>query len=481
MTQDPSRARGATLLLTLGLGLFSACQKGPEAGAETTAHQAKKREPARVMLATVEQRETVRRLETTTRVESEHEVEVFPRAPGVLVELFVEEGDAVEKDQVLARLDDREAQIAKADAETTLAEAQANLPKLALGVREAASRSNTAQGAADQATRDHDRNIAIAEGEGGKPGLISRRDLDTSLLAKGQATGELEATQLAEQRAIVEELAGHSAVDRARLALQRAELDLSYTEITAPFDGVIAERTINVGSTLTTGASAFVLSDRTNLRTIFQRPQRELSLFRRATLRAPGDDALAGAGDAGDAGGGTQLLQIDARAEALPGLVFKGWIERIAPTIDPASGNFRVTARLEIGEPPMNLLPGMLVRLGIVTERHPDALVVPKRAIRREGDRNLIFVVRGDRAYEVIVEEGFPDGDNIEVIAIAGTLEAGDQVVVVGNRDLEDGSEVQVPQSEGSEPESAPVAGEPDADGADDADDAATTGVAQEQ
>ena len=360
----------------------------------------------------------------------------------MLVELFVEEGDPVVEGQVLASLDDREAQIAKADAETTLAEAKANLPKLALAVREAASRSRNAQRSADQAERDHARNEAIAEGEGGQPGLISRRDLDASLLAFNQAKGEVEGLQLAEQRALVEELAGQSAVDRAQLALQRAELDLSYMRIKAPFPGVIAERAINVGSTVTTGAPVFVLSDRQNLRTVFYRPQRELALFRRAAVQAPGDDAPK------QDGGTHELLEIDAVAEALPGEVFQGWIERIAPTIDPASGNFRVTARLETGEPPMNLLPGMLVRLGIVTERHPDALVVPKRAIRREGDRNLLFVVRDGKAYEVIVEEGFPDGDDIEVIPLAGELFAGELVVVVGNRDLEDGAEVSLPEDE---------------------------------
>jgi len=438
----PRRIALAALLAWLPL---AACSKGTQAGDDASANQVSKREPTKVRVATVDRRETVRRLETTTRVEAEHQVEIFPRAAGVVRELLVEEGDQVEAGRVLARLDDRESQIAKADAQTALDEALANLPKLALAVREATAQREASQRAADQAVRDHERNAAISEGEAGKPGLISRRDLDASRLARDQALGELESSDLAEQRAIVEEQAGQAAVDRARLGLERAELDLSYMEITAPFDGVIAERSIDVGATLAISQPAFVLSDRRNLRAVFYRPQRELALFRLAGETTPDDDLPANGG----AADGHGLLEIEARAEALPGRVFHGSIERIAPTIDPASGNFRVTARMEVGEPPHNLLPGMLVRLSIVTDRHPDALMVPKRAIRREGDRDLVFVVRDGRAHEVVVEEGFADGDDVEVIAESGSIAAGDQVVVVGNRDLEDGAQVAIPEDDG--------------------------------
>jgi multidrug efflux pump subunit AcrA (membrane-fusion protein) len=89
------------------------------------------------------------------------------------------------------------------------------------------------------------------------------------------------------------------------------------------------------------------------------------------------------------------------------------------------------------------LLPGMLVRLEIVTDRHTRALVAPKRALRREGDRSTIFVVDGNVARAIAVAEGFSDEQGIEVIPQGDAkLSAGMRVVVVGNRDLEDGAEV---------------------------------------
>src|SRR5690349_2472528 len=88
------------LLAAAALSFCPACggsgsPKEPQQGA------LKKREAARVRAEPLVQREMVRTLESTTVVESEKEIRVFPRASGTLVELKVEEGDAVEAGAVL--------------------------------------------------------------------------------------------------------------------------------------------------------------------------------------------------------------------------------------------------------------------------------------------------------------------------------------------------------------------------------------------
>jgi membrane fusion protein (multidrug efflux system) len=435
MTPSTPTRSLAVLLLAAVAATQASCSKPSDAGASALT-RAKKREPTKVLVEPVVVRETVRRLETTTRVESEHHVEVLPRVSGVVTELLVEEGDVVEEGQALARLDNREALIARSDAENALLEAQAMLPRLSVAVSESDARLETAQRAAESARRDHERNLAISKGGSEGPQLLSAKDLDASRLAQDQAEGELATARLAKEKALLEEKAGATAVERAQLALERAELQLSFSEILAPFAGVIAERKIDVGDTVSSSEAAFTLTDTNRLRAIFYRPQRELRLFRGAVAAAGGEN-----------GGGPSagLLEITARADGLPDKEFDGWIERVSPTVDPASGNFRVTARLETGAAPERLLPGMLVRLDIVTERHPNSLVVPKRAIRREGDRSVLFVVADGAAHQVEVLEGFPDGDDLEVEVVEeGALSAGDLVVVVGNRDLEEGTEVAI-------------------------------------
>jgi multidrug efflux pump subunit AcrA (membrane-fusion protein) len=132
-----------------------------------------------------------------------------------------------------------------------------------------------------------------------------------------------------------------------------------------------------------------------------------------------------------------------------------------------------VTAVLQSGpdaDGGAQLLPGMLVRLQIITQRHADALVVPKRAVRREGDQAYLFAESGGEVRRVEFDEGFTDDDDVEVLPLQGfTLEAGDAVVVIGNRELEDGMVVRVENApgdaaagaEGAEPPADETSAEP--------------------
>ncbi|MCY3003467.1 MAG: efflux RND transporter periplasmic adaptor subunit [Planctomycetota bacterium] len=445
----PLAFRAALPLLALTL-LASACTQEASSANNEPLAGAKRREPTRVVVHNLEQREMVRRLETTTRIESMSAVQVYPRAGGIVAALYVEEGSRVEIGQVLAQLDDRDARLRLDDAKAQEVDAKSTLPKLALAVREAEARLETARRNGDQAKRDHDRNVALSKGEDDRPALISPKDLEASQLAQDRAQAEVGQNLLSLERAKVEQSTGETALVRSRVAVERAELEFSYTRIVASIAGVVAERSVKVGDTVSTATLAFALTDLSQLRAVFYRPQREFGMF---------VDALSGHSTPRNGEGEKPVaeLSLEATTEAMPGLRFAGQIERIAPTIDAASGNFRVTARMTpeaVGNPGARLLPGMLVRLEIITERHPDALVVPKRAVRREGDRATIFVVEGAVARALLVTEGFTDDERVEVFPAAGAkLAPGARVIVVGNRDLEDGAEVQVAQDE-----SAPAA-----------------------
>jgi len=417
----------SALALLLAAGLLASCERSTEAQeAPSLAGALTRHEPTQVRVLPVLRKEMRRTLETTTTVESERSVVIHPRAVGLVTGLFAEEGDHVEAGKILAQLDQRDAQSQLEDARVALREAEDALANGEIAKREAAGNIDKFRLNFEQAKRNYERNEKAA--------LISAQDLEQLKLQMDTADQDLESAILAKDRSEIDARAAGTAVERAKLAVERAQVALSYTELRAPFAGVIADRKIQVGDNVSTAEEAFTIVDLSDLRTVFHRPQRELALF-------AGIGAIANGGG----GGGFEEIEVTATAEALPGHTFTGQIERISPNIDATSGSFRVTVRLDEESDGLRLLPGMLLRLKLVTERHPDALAVSKRALRREGDATILFVAREGVAERLVVEEGFSDDDYVEVRVLGeAELEPGMEVIVVGNRELEDGKEIEI-------------------------------------
>jgi membrane fusion protein (multidrug efflux system) len=388
-------------------------------------------------------------LETTSKLESEREIQVMPRLSGIVAALSAEEGDVVEQGAVLATLDDVEQSLAVRDAEVALHEAENALDKLRLAQREGEARVRRVQTSFEQAVRDYERNLKLFEGER-VASALSQSALEASKLARDNADADRVDAELALERSRLELAAGETAVERARITLERARVTLTHTRISAPFPGVVAQRNLKVGDWTGPGTSAFVLTDVALLRCVFSRPQEELELFARV-----GAESSEG------------RLVLSATADAYPGRTFAGWIERVSPTIEAQSGQFRVTGRLECVQDNgrVRLLPGMLVRLRIVTDRHPNALVVPKRALEREGERRYVWLVRERLARRVEVHEGYAEGEWIEVLPAPGNeLAAGESVIVVGASELAEGDEVRVDGASEKSAEPAEPAAEAPAD-----------------
>ncbi len=449
-----SLRRPATLrvaaLCAVCLPLWSACQKEKEAspgeGPKSFQQEVKRTNLVRVQVAPAERREMVRTLSVTRALESEQELDIMPRTQGIVTELLVDEGDRVAKDQVLARLDAREAEAALSDARLALEEARGNGPRLSLAIREAEERMRRAKLTHEQAQRDYERNKSA--------GFVSSADLEQMELTRDQAYQDWQAAIVAHESA-KQELENQAAViDRAELAVEKAQLELSFFEIKAPFGGVIAERQVQLGASVGSTASAFKLTNPDRLKAVLYRPQKELAFFQAAADHPEEAD-----------------LEIVARPEAFPDHEYTGRIRRVSPTVDAESGSIRVT--IDLVQPTADegrplLLAGMMVRLQIVTERRPEALVVQKRALRREGDRRFLFAVRDGAAARIEVEEGLLSELDVEVTPLEGyELEPGEPVVVVGGRDLEDGQAVRV-----SEESAASEAFGPDELTAEDASDA---------
>lgn len=310
----------------------------------------------------------------TATLEADAEARVVPRIPGRIIELLAEEGDQVRVGDALARIDDDRMRL-------ELARAEADLSRL----RQDLGRQREM----------HQRNLIATE---------------------------------AFERLQYEFEAQEAQVDLVRL-------ELSYTEITAPIDGVVSERMIRVGNMVNTSDPAFVVTALEPLLATLHVPERELARLH------PGQPAR---------------LQVD----ALPGDIFVGEVARISPVVDAASGTFRVTVALS--DHGQRLRPGMFGRFHIVYDSRDSALLVPVAAVMSEDGRQSVFVINGTEAQRRTVTVGYRNNGEYEIL---DGLEPDERVVVTGQASLRSGAEVLIlgePDSTGSEEDVEPEVGSGD-------------------
>ena len=191
-----------------------------------------------------------------------------------------------------------------------------------------------------------------------------------------------------------------------------ARLNYEYSKIRAPIDGLVSARDVMLGQSIEINAVAFRITDTKELLAHLQIPQAELGKF---------------------AAGHSAIFSVD----SMPDSQYAATIARISPTIDTRNGTFRATAYIDnvSGE----LAPGMFARFTIAYEKHSNALVIPKRALVEEDDQTAVYVVENGQVSRRIIETGIEAEGVIEVL---DGLTADEQVVVVGQSGLRDGSRV---------------------------------------
>ncbi|MGQ9632270.1 MAG: efflux RND transporter periplasmic adaptor subunit [bacterium] len=198
----------------------------------------------------------------------------------------------------------------------------------------------------------------------------------------------------------------------SRVQLEAAKIKLEHTEIRSPIDGIITDRYIDLGDTVGSGQKAFSVGDFDPLLAKIHIPEREI--------------------------GKVKVGQsVNITAESAPGEEFEGVVSRISPIVDPGSGTIKMT--VEISRSKNILKPGMFVSVRLPTETHPNALVVPKKALVLEREQEVVFVVKGGVARRTPVKLGFSDGNFVEVL---GGVEEGDNIITVGQEGLRDGASV---------------------------------------
>jgi len=241
-----------------------------------------------------------------------------------------------------------------------------------------------------------------------------------------------------------------SARDNAQANLQQAQvntriaaLNYSYTNVTAPFDGVVSAHLVSIGNLVGAGSPPTQLATIVQLDPIY------------VNFNVNEQDVLRIREDARRRGMTTSELRqlpIEVGLQTETGYPHKGKLDYVSPNLNQSTGTLPVRGVLP--NPDRKLLPGFFVRIRVPFDEQKDALLVPDTALGADQAGRYLLVVNGDNVVEqrqVLI--GQLDGG---LRVIESGLKGDDKVVVAGLLRAIPGQKVD-PQLQKIEPPSAPA------------------------
>jgi len=305
-------------------------------------------------------------------------VSIGVRVPGRIERYFVEEGQSIHKGEALVQLDDRDYRAAVARAEAGLALARADVT------------------------------LATADLKRGRDlrgrGVVSQQELDVQVNKAAVANAK---------------------VMQLTAELEQARVNLEYTVLRAPTDGVVLAKLKEVGEIAVPGGFAgsgdlIRLANLTDMRAEVDVNEADLNRVRMG-----------------------QAAQVT--PDAYPDAHYAAEVVKLYPQVDRQKGTLKV--EVHVLQPDARLLPDMSTRITFLAdapangEAPKPAVLVPSGAVRRDAQgNNFVWVVSEARAQQVPVETAGDVGDRVRV---AKGLKGG-EAVVVGDPPARDGQRVKI-------------------------------------
>jgi RND family efflux transporter MFP subunit len=313
---------------------------------------------------------------------------VSSKVTGKVVEVFIEEGMHVKAGQELARLDTSAVSRGLALAQAEATAARSALEETRVRIREAQI--------------DYDRAAHLASSEVG-----SRADLD-------RARAQLDAN-----RARLSAQSDQLATAQRQVDVQRQNVE--DTIIRAPFDGVVVSKDAQPGEMISP-VSAGGGFTRTGICTIVDMGSLEIEVdVNEAYINRVHPNQ-----------------QVEAVLDAYPDWKIPAHVITAVPTADRQKATVKVRIAFDQKDP--RILPDMGVKVSFITNEPAAAVAttveVPKTAVKRDGDQDIVFVVRENKAERRAVKVLSAEGDNAR---LASGVAEGESVVVEGPGDLRDG------------------------------------------
>jgi len=345
----------------------AACSKAPPPAAH----------PVEVATVIVHPQATSFPEDFVAETEAVNAIEIRPRVGGELVQRVPNEGERVKAGELLFVID-REPYIA------ALAQAKAGLAQ--------------SEAALVQSQRDLERAESLS-----KLDAVSQQELDA---------------------AVAKNKANQASIEAGRASVRAAELNLGYTTIASPIDGVLGRAQLRQGGMVTANSTLLTTIYQTDRMYVnFSISEQRMLMFQRELGRAPSQDSSKPPPFRLYLADGSLYPQI-------PKLNF------IDPAVDTRTGTLAM--RLEVDNPQQLLHAGQFARVQVSQQQDPNAIVLPQRAVLDQQGQNYVWIVDADsKAQQREVHMGLRLGGDWQV---QQGLKAGDVVIVDGVQRLKSGT-----------------------------------------
>jgi HlyD family secretion protein len=357
-------------------------------------------------LGKVEKGDLAKSVVATGKVEPITKVEIKSKASGIVKKLYIDAGDRVKQGQVLCELDRDEIQATVHSAEAQLASSEANLRAAEADIKRA---EVDAQGPdVPLLKRAYDRALQME-----KEGVVSASARDDAQKNYEMAVNKRDVSraQLVVQKAKVAQAQADVQQQRANVTQLREQL--SYTTITAPIDGIVLSRDVEMGdavsSILVMGSAATLIM----------------------TIGDTSEVYVKGKVDESDIGKVYLGQPARIKVESFKDKTFTGKVTKISPMGNEKDNVTTFEVRVSITNPGGELKANMTANAEIILEEHKNVLQVPEGALIYDKDKRAAVEVPDPNGKEgkrkVSVQVGISNGAKAEILS---GLKEGDQVVL---------------------------------------------------
>ncbi len=388
------------------------------------------RPPAPVEAAVASGRDVAVYIDAIGRAVAKETVWVKAQVEGRVEETRFEDGADLKKGDVLYVLDARPFEARLAAAEASLLRARASLARAKTAVLRPAATLLRAKAARDLARAEFVRVEGLVETK-----AVSKADYDTKKSTFDMMEAEVGQAEADVEQAEPEAAAAEADVKKAEADVAMARLDVEYCTIRSPIDGRAGHRLVDAGNVVSSMATPLVMIERIDpVYVDFTVPENDVTAVQRNMAKG--------------------VLRVEARLpDATADETRSGALTFLDNNIAEGSGTLALRATLTNTD--HHFWPGRFVRVRLILEPLPAAVLVPAGAPQLSGKGTFVYIVKDDDTAEMrFVTLGQRQG---EFVVVTSGVKAGERVVVVGQLAVTPGGKVRVE-------ETAPMAAAPAAE-----------------